>query len=250
MAERRTIGEGSEGVAVIAGVGPGIGLATARLLARNGFRVAMLARDADKLEGFAAEIRSEGGEALGIGIDLRDEAAVISALDRIEQHEGEIALALYNAGAQYRKPLLDITGDAFEKVWRLGCLGAFVFAREAVKHMLVRERGTLLFTGATASVRGGSNFAAFASAKFGARAVIQSVAREFGPQGIHAATVLIDGAVDMPAIHKMMPDLVASLPPDGLLSPTAVAENFLMIHRQPRSAWTLEMDVRPYAERF
>jgi NAD(P)-dependent dehydrogenase (short-subunit alcohol dehydrogenase family) len=240
----------SKGVAVVAGVGEGLGSAVARRFAAAGYKAVMWARNEDKLKGFAADIRAKGGEALGMKVDVRVEQEIGDALAGIEREHGPVEVAVFNAGAQHRKPLLEITADQFEKVWRLGCLGGFVFGREAIRHMLPRKRGTLLFTGATSALRGGANFAAFAATKFGLRAVAQSMAREFGPQGIHVATVIVDGAIDMPAIHQRFGDRIKDLPPDGLLSPDAIAETYLQLHQQQRSAWSLEVDVRPYCEKF
>jgi NAD(P)-dependent dehydrogenase (short-subunit alcohol dehydrogenase family) len=240
----------SKGIAVVAGVGEGLGSAVARRFAAAGYKAVMWARNEDKLRGFAADIRAKGGEALGMKVDVRVEQEVADALAGIEREHGPVEVAVFNAGAQHRKPLLEITADQFEKVWRLGCLGGFVFGREAIRHMLPRKRGTLLFTGATSALRGGANFAAFAATKFGLRAVAQSMAREFGPQGIHVATVIVDGAIDMPAIHQRFGDRIKDLPPDGLLSPDAIAETYLQLHQQQRSAWSLEVDVRPYCEKF
>ncbi len=188
------------GVAVIAGVGEGMGRAIAERFAQEGYRVVMLARDASKFPALEKSIAEKGWVAVGVALDLRIEKDVIAAIGRIELEVGPIEVAVYNAGAQHRKACLEITADTFEKVWRLGCLAGFVFGREVIRHMLPRKSGTLIFTGATSSLRGGANFAAFAAAKFGLRAVSQSMAREFGPQGIHVANVIIDGAVDMPAI--------------------------------------------------
>jgi len=240
----------SKGIAVVAGVGEGLGSAVARRFAAAGYKAVMWARNEDKLKGFAADIRAKGGEALAMKVDVRVEQEVSDALAGIEREQGPVEVAVFNAGAQHRKPLLEITADQFEKVWRLGCLGGFVFGREAIRHMLPRKRGTLLFTGATSALRGGANFAAFAATKFGLRAVAQSMAREFGPQGIHVATVIVDGAIDMPAIHQRFGDRIKDLPPDGLLSPGAIAETYLQLHQQQRSAWSLEVDVRPYCEKF
>lgn len=237
-------------VAVVAGVGEGVGLAVSRRFAKEGFLTVMLARNEKKVDEFAQSIRGQGGKAVGLKTDLREESEITSTLSKIEAEIGPIDAAIYNAGAAHRMPALEITGDTFEKVWRLGCFGAFVFGRECIRHMLPRGRGTLLFTGATASLRGGANFSAFAAAKFGTRAVTESLAREFGPQGIHVATVIIDGAVDMPAIHRRMPDLAKSAPPDGLLNTDAIADTYFMLHSQKRSAWTLQADLRPYSERF
>jgi NAD(P)-dependent dehydrogenase (short-subunit alcohol dehydrogenase family) len=146
--------------------------------------------------------------------------------------------------------VLEITGDVFEKVWRLACFGAFVFGREAARHMVPHSAGTILFTGATASLRGGAQFAAFAAAKFGARAIAQSMARELGPKGIQVASVMIDGGIDMPAIRRRYEAAGKTVAPDLLLNPAAIAETYYQIHKQHRSAWTMETEVRPYCEPF
>jgi NAD(P)-dependent dehydrogenase (short-subunit alcohol dehydrogenase family) len=210
----------------------------------------MLARNEEKFPSFEKVVNERGGRAIGIKCDARNEQEIVGVLNRVEKEIGSIEVAIYNAGAQHRKPLLEITSDAFEKVWRLGCFGGFVFGREAIRHMLPRKNGTIVFTGATSSLRGGANFAAFAAAKFGLRAVAQSMAREFGPHGIHVATVFIDGAVDMPAFRRMFPDRVKAMGPNGLLSPHAIAETYFQLHRQHPSAWTLDADIRPYCETF
>lgn len=240
----------SKGSAVVAGVGEGLGSAVARRFAAAGYNAVMWARSEDKVKGYAEQIRAKGGQAAGMKVDVRVEQEVTDAFVRIEREHGPVEVAVFNAGAQHRKPLLEISADQFEKVWRLGCLGGFVFGREAIRHMLPRKRGTLLYTGATSALRGGANFAAFAATKFGLRAVAQSMAREFGPQGIHVATVIVDGAIDMPAIHQRFGDRIKDLPPDGLLNPDAIAETYFQLHQQQRSAWSLEVDVRPYCEKF
>lgn len=240
----------TQGVAVVAGVGEGLGSALARRFAAGGYRTVMWARNEEKLKGFADQIIAKGNDALGMRVDVRVEQEVVDALVRVERESGPIEVAVFNAGAQHRKPLLEITADQFEKVWRLGCLAGFVFGREAIRHMLPRGKGTVLFTGATSGLRGGANFAAFAATKFGLRAVAQSMAREFGPKGIHVATVIVDGAIDMPAIHQRFGDRIKDLPPDGLLKPDAIAESYFQLHRQQRSAWTQELDLRPYCEKF
>lgn len=240
----------TQGVAVVAGVGEGLGSAIARRFAAGGYRTVMWARNEEKLKGYAGQIQAGGGDALAMKVDVRVEREVAEALARIERDSGPIEVAIFNAGAQHRKPLLEITADQFEKVWRLGCLGGFVFGREAIRHMLPRGKGTVLFTGATSALRGGANFAAFAATKFGLRAVAQAMAREFGPKGIHVATVIVDGAIDMPAIHQRFGDRIKDLPPDGLLNTDAIAESYFQLHRQQRSAWTQELDLRPYCEKF
>lgn len=240
----------TKGVAVVAGVGEGLGSAIARRFAAGGYKAVMWARNEDKVAGYAERIRSDGGNATGMKVDVRIEQEVVEAFARIERESGPVEVAVFNAGAQHRKPLLEITADQFEKVWRLGCLAGFVFGREAIRHMLPRKHGTVLYTGATSALRGGVNFAAFAATKFGLRAVAQSMAREFGPQGIHVATVIIDGAIDMPAIRERFADRIKDLPSDGLLNTDSIAETYFQLHQQQRSAWSHEVDVRPYCEKF
>lgn len=241
---------GLPGAVVIGGVGEGLGLALATRFAAAGHPIVMLARSAERLAAFEQKIAAAGGKAWGHPTDVRDEQQVTALFENVAAEHGRIDAAIYNAVAQHRKPLLEISGDTFEKVWRLGCFGAFVFGREAVRHMLPHRQGTIIFTGATASVRGGANFAAFAAAKFGTRAVAQSMAREFGPQGIHIASVVIDGGIDMPEIHRRYAASGRTAPEDGLLAPSAIAETYYQIHRQHRSAWTMETEVRPYCEKF
>jgi NAD(P)-dependent dehydrogenase (short-subunit alcohol dehydrogenase family) len=240
----------SLGAVVIGGVGEGLGFALAARFARAGHPVVMLARTQDKLDGFADTIRREGGTASGLATDVRDENKIKAVFEHVVEHHGLLAAAIFNAGANHRGPVLEITGDMFEKVWRLACFGAFVFGREAARHMVPRGIGTILFTGATASLRGGAQFAAFAAAKFGTRAIAQSMARELGPKGIHVASVMIDGGIDMPAIHRRYQAAGKTPPPDGLLSPAAIAEAYFQIHQQHRSAWTMETEIRPYCEPF
>jgi len=247
MSEHPTV---RPGAVVVGGVGEGLGFALAARFAAAHHPVVMLARSPERLNLFVRKIEDAGGTAQGRQIDLRDEAQVIAIFTDVAASYGRIDAAIYNAGAQHRKPLLDITGSTFEKVWRLGCFGAFVFGREAVRHMLPHNQGTVIFTGATASVRGGPQFAAFAAAKFGSRAVAQSMAREFGPQGIHVASVIIDGGIDMPEIRRRYAAAGKTITEDSLLAPGAIAETYYHIHQQHRSAWTLETELRPYGEKF
>jgi NAD(P)-dependent dehydrogenase (short-subunit alcohol dehydrogenase family) len=240
---------GTSGAVVVGGVGEGLGLAIATRFATAGHPVVMLARSADRLTMFEQKIAAAGGIARGRPTDVRDERQVVELFEQVATEHGRIDAAIYNAGGQHRKPLLEITGGTFEKVWRLGCFGAFVFGREAVRHMLAQQQGTIIFTGATASVRGGVNFAAFAAAKFGTRAVAQSMAREFGPQGIHVASLVVDGG--MTCLRSIAATASGRTPPeDGLLAPSAIADTYYQIHRQHRSAWTMETEVRPYCEKF
>jgi NAD(P)-dependent dehydrogenase (short-subunit alcohol dehydrogenase family) len=181
--------------------------------------------------------------------DLRDEAQVVALFDRLEAR-GPVELAVFNAGANYRNSILDMPSDMFESVWRLACYAGFLFGREAARRMAPRAKGTILFTGATASTRGAAHFAAFAAAKGGLRQLAQSMARELGPRNIHVAHVVIDGMIDNPRTRARLAERVQDLPADGLLATDAIAELFWQLHAQPRSAWTFEADVRPWAERF
>ena len=192
----------------------------------------------------------QGGSAIGLPTDVRDEQQVIGAFEQAVARYGHVSAAIFNAGANHRSPILEITGEMFEKVWRLGCFAGFVFGREAARHMVPRGEGTILFTGATASIRGGAQFAAFASAKFGIRAIAQSMARELGPKGVHVASVVIDGGIDMPAIHRRYAAAGRAVTEDSLLKPDAIAETYWQIHAQHRTAWTMETEVRPFAETF
>jgi NAD(P)-dependent dehydrogenase (short-subunit alcohol dehydrogenase family) len=238
------------GAVIVGGVGEGLGFALSARFAAAGHRVVMLARSKEHLDSFEARIAAAGGTARGRPTDVRDERQVVAVFEEVVAEYGPLDAAIYNAGAQHRKPLLEITGDTFEKVWRLACFGAFVFGREAVRHMLPRRQGTVIFTGATASLRGGPQFTAFAAAKFGTRAIAQSLAREFGPHGIHVASVVIDGGIDMPEIHRRLAAAGQTAPEDGLLAPGEIAETYYRIHRQHRSAWTMETELRPYSETF
>jgi NAD(P)-dependent dehydrogenase (short-subunit alcohol dehydrogenase family) len=218
-------------IALIGGAGEGLGAALGRRFAKGGLEVVLSSR-------------TQGEKA-----DLRKEAQVIDLFDRVEKR-GPVQIAVFNAGANFRSSILDTPAEMFEKIWRLGCYAGFLFGREAARRMMPRGRGTILFTGATASVRGSAQFAAFAAAKGGLRQVAQSMARELGPRNIHVAHVVIDGVIDNRRSRERMADYVKSLPTDGLLATDAIAELFWQIHVQPRSAWTFEADLRPWAEKF
>lgn len=237
-------------VALIAGVGDGLGGAVARRFAAAGFATVLVARSADRLERIAESIERAGGRGVAYVADLREEAAVEKLFDDVEAEVGTISVAVFNAGANYRNSILDTPADMFEKIWRLGCYAGFLIGREAARHMVPRGHGTIIFTGATASLRGSSQFAAFAAAKGGVRLVAQSMARELGPKGIHVASVIIDGMIDSPRVRERFPERVAHLPEDGMLKPEDIAEVYFQIHQQPRSAWAFEVDLRPWAEKF
>jgi NAD(P)-dependent dehydrogenase (short-subunit alcohol dehydrogenase family) len=224
-------------VAVIAGAGEGLGFALGKRFARAGYNVALAARSADRLARLAGEIVKAGHKAFAAPTDLREEQEVMALFDALESEHGAVEVAVFNAGM-------------FEKIWRLGCYAGFLFGREAARRMAPRGKGTILFTGATASVRGSSHFAAFAAAKNGLRAVAQSMARELGPKNIHVAHVVIDGMIDTTAVRARFSDRVKDLGPDAMLATDAIAELYYQIHAQPRSAWTFEADLRPWTEKF
>jgi len=219
------------GIALIGGAGEGLGAALGRRFAKGGYDVVLSSR-------------TQGERA-----DLREEAEVLSLFERVEQR-GPVEVAVFNAGANFRASILDTPAEMFEKVWRLGCYAGFLFGREAARRMLPRGRGTILFTGATASMRGAAQFAAFAAAKGGLRQVAQSMARELGPKNIHVAHVVIDGGIDNRRTRERWGERLKDLPADGLLATDAIAELYWQLHVQPRSAWTFEADLRPWGEKF
>ena len=231
----------AQDVALIVGVGPGLGAALARRFAEGGFAVAVAARDAGRLRALAQEI---GGRAYAC--DAADAASVERLFEEVERDLGTPHVAIYNAGAYAPGAVIEIEAAEFERCWRILCLGGFLVGQGAARGMAKAGRGTILFTGATASLRGGANFANLAVGKFGLRAVAQSMARELGPKGIHVAHVIIDGQIR----SERYAHLEKQRPPDGLLDPAAIAETFWHLHTQPRSAWTLELDLRPWVEKF
>jgi len=237
-------------VALVAGVGDGLGGAVARRFARGGHPTVLVARSADRLARIAGQMAAAGGRGIAYVADLREESAVTKLFDDVEAEIGAIEVAVFNAGSNYRASILDTPADMFEKVWRLGCYAGFLVGREAARHMAPRGQGTILFTGATASLRGSSQFAAFAAAKGGVRQVAQAMARELGPQGIHVASVIIDGMIDSERVRERFPERVAQLPPEGMLKPDDIAEVYWQLHQQPRSTWSFEADLRPWAEKF
>jgi NAD(P)-dependent dehydrogenase (short-subunit alcohol dehydrogenase family) len=235
---------------LVIGAGDATGGAIARRFAREGYVACVTRRHADKLSPLVAAIEQEGGKARAFGSDARKEEEMIALIDTIEREVGEIEVAVYNIGANVRFPIRETTSRVFFKVWEMACFGGFLMGREVAKRMVPRGRGTILFTGATASVRGGSGYAAFASGKHALRALAQSMARELGPEGIHVAHIVIDGAIDTAWIRENFPERAALKEQDGILSPDAIAENYWMLHSQPRSAWTHELDLRPWIERW
>ena len=239
-----------KGACLVVGAGDGVGGAIARAFARDGHPVAITrrARNNAALETLAAAIRAEGGIAHPFGVDARIEAEMTALIDRIEADIAPLEIVVFNIGANVRFPLVETTSRVFTKVWEMACFSGFLTAREAARVMLPRARGTIIFTGATASIRGRDGFSAFAAAKAGLRAVAQSAARELGPQGIHVAHVVIDGAIDGTFTRTNRPNADDLLAQDRILRPEDIAASYLGLHHQPRSAWTHELDLRPWSE--
>lgn len=231
---------------VVVGAGDYIGAAIARRFAAEGYLVFMGRRNGDKLLPLKAEIEAAGGRAEARTLDAREEAEVAAFIDAAEA-AAPVEVVIFNVGANVNFPLLDTTARVFRKVWELACFGGFLTGREAARVMLPRGRGSIFFTGATAGLRGGSGYAAFASAKFGLRAVAQAAARELGPQGLHVAHLVIDAGVDTEWVRERM--RAAGAPEDRvLLQPASVAEAYWALHRQTPDAWTFETEIRPAGE--
>jgi len=235
---------------LVIGAGDATGGAIARRFAREGYVACVTRRHADKLAPLVAAIEAAGGTARAFGSDARKEEDMTALVDTIEREVGPIDVAVYNIGANVNFPIRETTSRVFFKVWEMACFGGFLLGREAARRMVPRGYGTILFTGASASMRGRSGFSAFASAKHGLRAVAQSMARELGPAGIHVAHVVIDGAIDTAWIRENFPERAALKSQDGILDPDAIAENYWQLHCQPRSAWTHELDLRPWIENW
>ncbi|MDX2204727.1 MAG: SDR family oxidoreductase [Hyphomicrobiaceae bacterium] len=235
-------------VALVVGAGDATGGAIARRFAREGYVACVTRRSAEKLAPLVAAIEAEGGRARGFGSDARQEAAVADLIATIEREVGPIAVAVFNIGANVRFPIRELTARVYFKVWEMGCFAGFLMGREVAKVMVPRGSGTIIFTGATASLRGGPGFAAFAGAKAALRALAQSMARELGPEGIHVAHSIIDGAIDTEFIRTTFPQRYALKEKGGILDPAAIADAYWMLHQQPRTAWTHELDLRPWIE--
>jgi len=238
--------------AIVMGVGAtqGLGAALCRRLAKEGLHVMVAGRTSAKIDAVVKEIHSSGGGATPIVADTTDSADVARVFDAAEKAGGVPDLAIYNAGNNQMRPLLEMDDAFFEEVWRLCCFGGFVFGREAARRMVGAGGGTLLFTGATASLRARPPFTAFASAKAALRALAHGMAREFGPQSLHVGHVIIDGVINGDIVNSRFPQAKERLGDDGMLSIDAIADAFWSLHVQHPTAWTLELDVRPYKEQF
>ena len=238
-------------VALVVGAGDYIGAAIAKRFAAGGFTVAVGRRHAEKLAPLVDEIAAAGGPARGFALDARDEANVQEVFAAVEREMGPLELVVFNVGANVNFPLTETTSRLFRKVWEMACLAGFLCGREAARVMLPRQRGSIFFTGATASLRGGKGYAAFASAKFGLRALAQSMARELGPENIHVAHLVIDAGVDTAFVRERIQAAgrdLSALPPDALMNPASIGEAYWMLHHQTRDAWTFELDLRPHRE--
>lgn len=244
----------TSGVALLVGAGDAIGAAVARRFATGGYKVCIARRDATKSQALVDELNKSGAEVRAYSVDARQEGEVQNLFAEVERTVGPIEVCLFNAGSNVNKPLLETTEKLFFKAWELACFAGFLVGREAAKHMLARGHGTILFTGATASMRGGKGFAAFSSAKFGLRAVAQSMARELGPKNIHVIHLLIDAGVDSDEIrrrYKAQRGIDAdAIAPDSLTKTSSIAEAYWFAHQQSRDGWTHELDLRPSVEKW
>ena len=235
---------------LIVGAGDATGAAVTRAFAREGLIACPVRRErnAKKLEALAHSIRAEGLEARAFPADARDEAAVIRLVEQVETEVGPIEVAVFNIGGNVSHPITEMTARVYQKVWEMAAFAGFLVGREVARRMVTRERGSIIFTGATASTRGRSGMAAFAGAKHALRALAQSMARELGPSNIHVAHTVIDGAIDTAFIRERTPDAEVRVADDLILDPAHIAEAYVMLHRQPRTAWTHELDLRPWGE--
>ena len=238
------------GVALVVGAGDSTGGAIAKRFAREGYVACVTRRSADKLQPLIDSIRAEGGQAYGYGSDARKEEDVAALFAQIEAEHGPVEVMVFNIGANVPSSILEETARKYFKVWEMACFSGFLNGQAAARRMVARGRGTILFTGATAALRGSANFAAFAGAKHALRALAQSMARELGPLNIHVAHVVVDGAIDTAFIRDTFPERYALKDQDGILNPDHIAENYWYLHTQPRDAWTFELDLRPYMERW
>lgn len=237
-------------VVLVVGAGDATGGAIARRFAQEGFIACVTRRSADKLQPLVDSIQTAGGQAHGFACDARKEEDVIALIEQIESQIGPIEAFVFNIGANVPCSILEETARKYFKIWEMACFSGFLNAREVAKRMATRQRGTILFTGATAGMRGAAGFAAFAGAKHGIRALAQSMARELGPMNIHVAHVVVDGAIDTDFIRNSFPEKYALKDQDGILNPEHIAENYWYLHSQPRDAWTFELDLRPWSERW
>jgi NAD(P)-dependent dehydrogenase (short-subunit alcohol dehydrogenase family) len=237
-------------VALVVGAGDATGSAIARRFAREGYTTCMTRRNADKLQPVVEQIQAAGGDARAFASDARKEEQVAELVEHIESTIGPIEVFVFNIGANVPCSVLEETARKYFKIWEMACFAGFLTGQAVARRMAARRHGTMLFTGATAALRGSANFAAFATAKHGLRALAQSMARELGPMNIHVAHVVIDGAIDTAFIRENFPAKYAEKDQDGILAPEHIADAYWYLHSQPRDAWTFELDLRPWNERW
>lgn len=233
-------------VAAVLGVGSGLGAAIAHRFAQEGFAIALMARNRDQLAAIQLEIEQLGSRALPVSVDAANPASVKAAFDQVHSELGAPEIFVYNAGLFQVAGILELTPEQFEAGWKVNCFGAFLGAQQVLPAMVERKSGTILLTGATAALKGSARFAGLAVGKFGLRALAQSLAREFGPQGIHVAHIVIDGMIDTARVRLIAPEREDH----KLLKPEAIAETYWQLSQQDATAWTLELDLRPAVERF
>jgi NAD(P)-dependent dehydrogenase (short-subunit alcohol dehydrogenase family) len=235
----------------VIGAGDFIGAEIAKKFAAEGFTVFAGRRDGAKLEPLVKDVQSAGGSIVGRSLDARKEEEVAAFLNEADKH-APLEVCIFNVGANVNFPILETTDRVFRKVWEMACWAGFLAGRESARLMLPRGQGNIFFTGATASLRGGSGYAAFASAKFGLRAVAQAMARELGSKNIHVAHLIIDSGVDTAWVRARREQLWGkeALDPDLLMPPASVAASYWQLYQQPRSAWTFELEIRPFGEKW
>ncbi len=242
----------SNGACLVIGAGVATGAAVARAFAREGLTACVVRRQnhADALEELASSIRSEGHKAVAFPANARDETEMKELIERVETEVGPIEVAVFNVGANVNSGITKTSPQLFRDAWATNCYAGFLMGHEVAARMQQRERGTIIFTGATASMRGGAGFSAFSAAKHGLRAMAQSMARELGPKNIHVAHAIIDGMIDSEFVRAVMPNVDQLRDSDQILNPEHIAQNYVMLHKQPRTAWTHELDMRPWKEKW
>lgn len=236
--------------ALVIGAGDATGSAIAKRFAKEGLVACLVRRNAEKLTPLVAEIEASGGRARGFAVDARKEEEVVALIETIEREVGPIEVMVFNIGANVPCGILEETAKKYFKIWEMACFSGFLAGREVAKRMVERGYGSILFTGATAGLRGSAGFAAFAGAKHALRALAQSMARELGPRNIHVAHIVIDGAIDTAFIRETFPEKYALKSESGILNPEHIAENYWYLHTQPKDSWTHEIDLRPWTERW
>jgi NAD(P)-dependent dehydrogenase (short-subunit alcohol dehydrogenase family) len=235
-------------VVLVIGAGDATGGAIARRFASEGYIACVTRRNAEKLAPLVAQIEADGGVAHAFGSDARKEDQMVELIQEIESNIAPVEVAVFNVGANVRFDILETTARVYSKVWEMACFGGFLMGREAARVMVPRNRGSIFFTGATASLRGRAGYAAFSGAKHALRALAQSMAKELGPQGIHVAHLIIDGAIDTEFIREGFPERYALKEREGIVNPERIADTYWMLHQQSRDAWTHELELRPWIE--